>query len=168
MTSEEKEARFEEIATCLKKRDLLKIREILLDNLKKYADDKDFLADCYHLSLRDSLIFQEHNLEMLDYVLEHWSEDNYPQLLADLKKNFSRRRYHLAMNLATYFYEQKQPQEEAEENDELELELKPVKKKRAKKPKRILPLEEKYTVTGIGTTSLLLLVMVVQLLLNGE
>ena len=116
MTSEEKEARFETLSLSLKKRDIFKARELLTENLNIYADDKDFLNDCYHLALTDSLVFQKHNDEMLDYTPAHWSEDMYPNLLTDLKKNFSRKRYHLAMELALYFYEQKHQQEE-EENE---------------------------------------------------
>lgn len=167
MTSEEKEARFETLSLSLKKRDIFKARELLTENLNIYADDKDFLNDCYHLVLADSLVFQKHNDEMLDYTLTHWDEEMYPNLLADLKKNFSRKRYHLAMELALYFYEQKHQQEE-ENEEELEIELKPKKKKKPKKPKRVIPLEQKYTLTGIGTTSLLLIAMIIQLLMSGE
>ena len=135
--------------------------------MREIADDKDFLNDCYHLVLGDSLVFQKHNDEMLDYTLTHWDEEMYPNLLADLKKNFSRKRYHLAMELALYFYEQKHQQEE-ENEEELEIELKPKKKKKTKKPKRVIPLEQKYTLTGIGTTSLLLIAMIIQLLMSGE
>ena len=168
MTSEEKEARFETLSLSLKKRDIFKARELLTENLNIYAHDKDFLNDCYHLALTDSLVFQKHNDEMLDYTLTHWDEEMYPNLLADLKKNFSRKRYHLAMELALYFYEQKHQQEEEENEEELEIELKPKKKKKPKKPKRVIPLEQKYTLTGIGTTSLLLIAMIVQLLMSGE
>ena len=168
MTSEEKEARFETLSLILKKRDIFKARELLIENLKLYDDDKDFLNDCYHLALTDSLVFQKHNDEMLDYTPAHWSEDMYPNLLTDLKKNFSRKRYHLAMELALYFYEQKHQQEEEENKEELEIELKPKKKKKPKKPKRVIPLEQKYTLTGIGTTSLLLIAMIIQLLMSGE
>ena len=167
MTREQKEARFEEVVSCLKKRNILRVRELLLHNLRENADDKDFLNDCYHLVLGDSLVFQKHNDEMLDYTLTHWDEEMYPNLLADLKKNFSRKRYHLAMELALYFYEQKHQQEE-ENEEELEIELKPKKKKKTKKPKRVIPLEQKYTLTGIGTTSLLLIAMIIQLLMSGE
>ena len=167
MTREQKEARFEEVVSCLKKRNILRVRELLLHNLRENADDKDFLNDCYHLVLGDSLVFQKHNDEMLDYTLTHWDEEMYPNLLADLKKNFSRKRYHLAMELALYFYEQKHQQEE-ENEEELEIELKPKKKKKPKKPKRVIPLEQKYTLTGIGTTSLLLIAMIIQLLMSGE
>ena len=167
MTSEEKEARFETLSLSLKKRDIFKARELLTENLNIYADDTDFLNDCYHLVLGDSLVFQKHNDEMLDYTLTHWDEEMYPNLLADLKKNFSRKRYHLAMELALYFYEQKHQQEE-ENEEELEIELKPKKKKKTKKPKRVIPLEQKYTLTGIGTTSLLLIAMIIQLLMSGE
>ncbi|MDD6759778.1 MAG: hypothetical protein PUD99_00010 [Turicibacter sp.] len=167
MTREQKEARFEEVVSCLKKRNILRVRELLLHNLRENADDKDFLNDCYHLVLADSLVFQKHNDEMLDYTLTHWDEEMYPNLLADLKKNFSRKRYHLAMELALYFYEQKHQQEE-ENEEELEIELKPKKKKKPKKPKRVIPLEQKYTLTGIGTTSLLLIAMIIQLLMSGE
>ena len=167
MTTEQKEARFEEAVSCLKKRNILRVRELLLHNLRENADDKDFLNDCYHLVLGDSLVFQKHNDEMLDYTLTHWDEEMYPNLLADLKKNFSRKRYHLAMELALYFYEQKHQQEE-ENEEELEIELKPKKKKKPKKPKRVIPLEQKYTLTGIGTTSLLLIAMIIQLLISGE
>ena len=168
MTSEEKEARFETLSLSLKKRDIFKARELLTENLNIYADDKDFLNDCYHLALTDSLVFQKHNDEMLDYTPAHWDEEMYPNLLADLKKNFSRKRYHLAMELALYFYEQKHQQEEEENKEELEIELKPKKKKKPKKPKRVIPLEQKYTLTGIGTTSLLLIAMIIQLLMSGE
>ena len=168
MTSEEKEARFETLSLSLKKRDIFKARELLTENLNIYADDKDFLNDCYHLALTDSLVFQKHNDEMLDYTPAHWSEDMYPNLLTDLKKNFSRKRYHLAMELALYFYEQKHQQEEEENKEELEIELKPKKKKKPKKPKRVIPLEQKYTLTGIGTTSLLLIARIIQLLMSGE
>ena len=168
MTSEEKEARFETLSLSLKKRDIFKARELLTENLNIYAYDKDFLNDCYHLALTDSLVFQKHNDEMLDYTPAHWSEDMYPNLLTDLKKNFSRKRYHLAMELALYFYEQKHQQEEEENEEELEIELKPKKKKKPKKPKRVIPLEQKYTLTGIGTTSLLLIAMIIQLLMSGE
>ena len=167
MTREQKEARFEEVVSCLKKRNILRVRELLLHNLRENADDKDFLNDCYHLVLGDSLVFQKHNDEMLDYTLTHWDEEMYPNLLADLKKNFSRKRYHLAMELALYFYEQKHQQEE-ENEEELEIELKPKKKKKTKKPKRVIPLEQKYTLTGIGTMSLLLIAMIIQLLMSGE
>ena len=167
MTTEQKEARFEEVVSCLKKRNILRVRELLLHNLRENADDKDFLNDCYHLVLGDSLVFQKHNDEMLDYTLTHWDEEMYPNLLADLKKNFSRKRYHLAMELALYFYEQKHQQEE-ENEEELEIELKPKKKKKTKKPKRVIPLEQKYTLTGIGTMSLLLIAMIIQLLMSGE
>ena len=168
MTSEEKEARFETLSLSLKKRDIFKARELLTENLNIYADDKDFLNDCYHLALTDSLVFQKHNDEMLDYTLTHWDEEVYPNLLADLKKNFSRKRYHLAMELAIYFHDQKKAQEEEENEEELEIELKPKKKKKPKKPKRVIPLEQKYTLTGIGTTSLLLIAMIIQLLMSGE
>ena len=168
MTSEEKEARFETLSLSLKKRDIFKARELLTENLNIYEDDKDFLNDCYHLALTDSLVFQKHNDEMLDYTPAHWSEDMYPNLLTDLKKNFSRKRYHLAMELAIYFHDQKKAQEEEENEEELEIELKPKKKKKPKKPKRVIPLEQKYTLTGIGTTSLLLIVMIIQLLMSGE
>ncbi len=167
MTSEEKEARFETLSLILKKRDIFKARELLIENLKLYDDDKDFLNDCYHLVLTDSLVFQKHNNEILDYTPTHWSEDQYPNLLTHLKKNFSRKRYHLAMELAIYFHEQKKAQEEANEN-ELEIELKPTKKKRPKKPKRVLPLEQKYLLTGITTTTVLLVAMVIQLIIESE
>ena len=167
MTSEEKEARFETLSLSLKKRDIFKARELLTENLNIYSYDKDFLNDCYHLVLGDPLVFQKHNDEMLDYTLTHWDEEVYPNLLADLKKNFSRKRYHLAMELALYFYEQKHQQEE-ENEEELEIELKPKKKKKPKKPKRVIPLEQKETLTGIGTTSLLLIAMIIQLLMSGE
>ena len=85
-----------------------------------------------------------------------------------MKKNFSRKIYHLAMELALYFYEQKHKQEEEENEEELEIELKPKKKKKPKKPKRVIPLEQKYTLTGIGTTSLLLIAMIIQSLMSGE
>lgn len=167
MTSEEKEARFETLSLCLKKRDIFKARELLIENLNSYVDDKDFLNDCYHLVLTDSLIFQKHNDEMLDYTPAHWSEDMYPDLLNNLKRNFSRKRYHLAMELAIYFHDQKKAQEEENEN-ELEIELKPTKKKRQKKPKRVIPLEEKYLLTGITTTTMLLIGMVIQLIIESE
>lgn len=167
MTSEEKEARFETLSLCLKKRDIFKARELLIENLNLYVDDKDFLNDCYHLVLTDSLIFQKHNDEMLDYTPAHWSEDMYPDLLNNLKRNFSRKRYHLAMELAIYFHDQKKAQEEENEN-ELEIELKPTKKKRQKKPKRVIPLEEKYLLTGITTTTMLLIGMVIQLIIESE
>ena len=38
--------------------------------------------------------------------------------------------------------------------------------KKPKKPKRVMPPEEKYTLTGIGTTTALLLIMIVQLLIK--
>ena len=57
---------------------------------------------------------------------------------------------------------------EEENEEELEIELKPKKKKKPKKPKRVIPLEQKYTLTGIGTTSLLLIAMIIQLLMSGE
>ena len=167
MTSEEKEARFETLSLCLKKRDIFKARELLIENLNLYVDDKDFLNDCYHLVLTDSLIFQKHNDEMLDYTPAHWSEDMYPDLLNNLKRNFSRKRYHLAMELAIYFHDQKKAQEEENEN-ELEIELKPTKKKRQKKPKRVISLEEKYLLTGITTTTMLLIGMVIQLIIESE
>lgn len=167
MTSEEKEARFETLSLSLKKRDIFKARELLTENLNIYADDKDFLNDCYHLVLGDSLVFQKHNDEMLDYTLTHWDGEMYPNLLADLKKNFSRKRYHLAMELALYFYEQKHQQEE-ENEEELEIELKPKKKKKTKKPKRVIPLEQKYMLTGITTTTMLLVAMVIQLIIESE
>ena len=128
MTIEEKESRLEEIVNCLKKRNILRVREILLSNLLDYPNDKDFLIECYHLALGDSLVFQKHNQEMLDYKLQHWDEEMYPTLLKDLKKNYSRRRYHLAMDLAIYFDELKQPEELVENEEELEIEIKPVKK----------------------------------------
>ena len=167
MTSEEKEARFETLSLSLKKRDIFKARELLTENLNIYAHDKDFLNDCYHLVLGDSLVFQKHNDEMLDYTLTHWDEEMYPNLLADLKKNFSRKRYHLAMELALYFYEQKHQQEE-ENEEELEIELKPKKKKKTKKTKRVIPLEQKYMLTGITTTTMLLVAMVIQLIIESE
>lgn len=166
MTSEEKEARFETLSLCLKKRDIFKARELLIENLNLYVDDKDFLNDCYHLVLTDSLIFQKHNDEMLDYTPAHWSEDMYPDLLNNLKRNFSRKRYHLAMELSIYFHDQKKAQEENE--NELEIELKPTKKKRQKKPKRVISLEEKYLLTGITTTTMLLIGMVIQLIIESE
>ena len=104
MTSEEKEARFETLSLILKKRDIFKARELLTENLNIYEDDKDFLNDCYHLALTDSLVFQKHNDEMLDYTLTHCDEEVYPNLLADLKNNFSRKRYHLAMELSYVYY----------------------------------------------------------------
>ena len=167
MTSEEKEARFETLSLCLKKRDIFKARELLIENLNLYVDDKDFLNNCYNLVLTDSLIFQKHNDEMLDYTPAHWSEDMYPDLLNNLKRNFSRKRYHLAMELAIYFHDQKKAQEEENEN-ELEIELKPTKKKRQKKPKRVISLEEKYLLTGITTTTMLLIGMVIQLIIESE
>ena len=42
MTSEEKEARFDTLSLYLKKRNLMKGRELLFENLSLYADDKDF------------------------------------------------------------------------------------------------------------------------------
>ncbi len=168
MLEEEKEARLEEMTVFLQRRNLLKVREMLLQNLTAYSEDKEFLTDCYHLVLGDPLIFQKHNGEILDYTVTHWEEERYPALLADLKKNFSRKRYHLAMNVACYFEELKQQQEEVEEQEELEVELKEKKKRKPKKPKRILPREQKYLLTGITTTSLLLIGMVVQLILNQE
>lgn len=169
MTAEEKEARLEQITVFLHRRNLLKVREMLLQNLMECPEDKDFLNDCYHLVLGDPLIFQKHNDEMLDYTVSHWEEERYLALIDDLKKNFSRKRYHLAMNLALYFYEVKQAheQEEVENQDELEVELK-EKKRKPKKPKRILPREQKYLLTGITTSGLLLIGMVVQLILNQE
>ena len=166
MTIEEKESRLEEIVNCLKKRNILRVREILISNLLDYPNDKDFLTQCYHLVLGDPIVFQKHNQEMLDYKLQHWDEEQYPTLLKDLKKNYSRRRYHLAMELAIYFAELKQPKDLEENEEELEIEIKPVKKKKPKKPKRIMPPEEKYTLTGIGTTTALLLIMIVQLLIK--
>ena len=168
MLEEEKEARLEEMTVFLQRRNLLKVREMLLQNLTTYSEDKEFLTDCYHLVLGDPLIFQKHNGEILDYTVTHWEEERYPTLLADLKKNFSRKRYHLAMNVACYFEEVKQQQAEVEEQEELEVELKEKKKRKPKKPKRILPREQKYLLTGITTTSLLLIGMVVQLILNQE
>lgn len=169
MTAEEKEARLEKITVFLHRRNLLKVRELLLQNLMECPEDKDFLNDCYHLVLGDPLIFQKHNNEMLDYTITHWEEERYPLLIADLKKNFSRKRYHLAMNLAIYFFglKQEQESEEVENQNELEVELK-EKKRKPKKPKRILPREQKYLLTGITTSSLLLVGMVVQLILNQE
>lgn len=73
------------------------------------------------------------------------------------------------MNLAIYFFglKQEQESEEVENQNELEVELK-EKKRKPKKPKRILPREQKYLLTGITTSSLLLVGMVVQLILNQE
>ena len=70
------------------------------------------------------------------------------------------------MELAIYFHDQKKAQEENE--NELEIELKPTKKKRQKKPKRVIPLEEKYLLTGITTTTMLLIGMVIQLIIESE
>ena len=75
MTAEEKEARLEEITVFLHRRNLLKVRELLLQNLMECPEDKDFLNDCYHLVLGDPLIFQKHNNEMLDYTITHWEEE---------------------------------------------------------------------------------------------
>ena len=166
MTSEEKESRFDTLSLYLKKRNLMKGRELLFENLSLYADDKDFLNDCYHLGLKDSLILQKHNDEILDYKLDHWDEERYPDLLADLKRNFSRKRYHLAMELATYFHNKKIKQNE--QDNELEIELKPTKKKKPKKTKRVIPLQEKYLITGITTTTMLLIGMIIQLIIEYE
>ena len=175
MTSEEKEARFETLSLSLKKRDIFKARELLTENLNIYADDKDFLNDCYHLALTDSLVFQKHNDEMLDYTPAHWSEDMYPNLLTDLKKNFSRKRYHLCLDLAIHFYALTQVVEEVEVEEDLEEEDEKSKKKRQKREKKKREHRhhwkndhEKYMLTGVGTTAILLLGMVIQLMVSGE
>ena len=70
------------------------------------------------------------------------------------------------MELATYFHNQKIKQDE--QDNELEIELKPTKKKKPKKPKRVIPLQEKYLITGITTTTMLLIGMIIQLIVEHE
>lgn len=165
MNQEEKEARLAQLQLCLKKRDLLKIREFLTQNLEEAVEDKAFLTQCYDLVKEDPIVFQPHNQELLDYEVSHWTEEEYEQFMINLHKNYSRKRYHLAMELALYFYAQKIAKEK-----EMEEKLTPKKKKKAKKvkPKRNISIQEKYKLTGVGTTAILLLAMVIQLVMNGE
>ena len=165
MNEEEKEARLAQLQLCLKKRDLLKIRELLTQNLKDAVVDKEFLIECYDLVKEDPIVFQPHNQELLDYEVTHWTEEEYEQFMINLHKNYSRKRYHLAMELALYFYAQKVAKEK-----EMEEKLAPKKKKKAKKAKskRNIPIQERYKLTGIGITAILLLGMVIELVMNGE
>lgn len=165
MNQEEKEARLAQLQLCLKKRDLLKIRELLTQNLKDAVDDKGFLTECYDLVKEDPIVFQPHNQEILDYEVSNWNIVDYEPLLLHLHKNYSRKRYHLAMELALYFHAR-----EVAKQQEVDDALAPKKKKRPRKvkPKRNIPIKEKHKLTGVGTTFILLLAMMIELIVNGE
>lgn len=165
MNQEEKEARLAQLQLCLKKRDLLKIRELLTQNLKDVVDDKEFLTECYDLVKTDPIVFQPHNQEILDYEVTNWNIADYDLLLSNLHKNYSRKRYHLAMELALYFHAK-----EVAKQQEMEEALAPKKKKRPRKvkPKRNIPIKERHKLTGVGTTFILLLAMMIELIVNGE
>lgn len=165
MNQEEKEARLAQLQLCLKKRDLLKIRELLTQNLKDAVDDKEFLTECYDLVKEDPIVFQPHNQEILDYEVSNWNIADYEPLLLHLHKNYSRKRYHLAMELALYFHAR-----EVAKQQEVDDALAPKKKKRPRKvkPKRNIPIKEKHKLTGVGTTFILLLAMMIELIVNGD
>lgn len=165
MNQEEKEARLAQLQLCLKKRDLLKIRELLTQNLKDVVDDKEFFTECYDLVKTDPIVFQPHNQEILDYEVTNWTIDDYEPLLSKLHKNYSRKRYYLAMELALYFHAK-----EVAKQQEMEEALAPKKKKRPRKvkPKRNIPIKERHKLTGVRTTFILLLAMMIELIVNGE
>lgn len=165
MNEEEKQTRLAELQLCLKKRNIWRVRELLTQNLQDAVADKEFLVQCYDLVKEDPLIFQPHNQEILDYEVSRWTQEAYEQFVMNLPSNYSRKRYHLAMELALYLYAQK-----LEKEKEIEEKLAPKKKKKAKKvkPKRNIPIKERYKLTGVGTTAILLLAMVIELMINGE
>lgn len=168
MLLEEKEAFLEEFKMNIRKRSIFTVRKMLVDVLTLCPEDADFLMNCYDLVKNDSLIFQRHNYEILDYDVRHWSEDGYAKLKKTLDVNFSRKRYHLCLDLAMHFYELTQVvEEEIEEEVEEEGKAKKVKKKRVKRH-HWKNDHEKYMLTGVGTTAILLLGMVIQLIANGE
>lgn len=173
MFVDEKEAFLEEFKLNIRKRSIFTVRNMLVELLKLYPEDEALINVCYELVKNDSLIFQRHNLELLDYDVRHWSEEGYAKLLKSLGANFSRKRYHLCMDLAIHFYELSQVVEEEEielEEDDEEGNTKKAKKEKKKRVKRHhwKTDQEKYRLTGVGTTAILLLGMVIQLMMNGE
>lgn len=175
MLPEEKEAFLNEFKMNIRKRSIFTVRNMLVDILTLCPDDADFLITCYDLVKNDSLIFQRHNYEILDYDVNHWSEEGYAKLKKTLEMNFSRKRYHLCLDLAIHFYELTQVVEEVEVEEELEEEDEKSKKKRQKREKKKREHRhhwkndhEKYMLTGVGTTAILLLGMVIQLMVSGE
>ena len=120
MLVEEKEAFFEEFQMNIRKRSIFTVRNMLVKLLTLCPEDEEFLIQCYDLVKNDSLVFQRHNLEILDYDVRHYSEEGYEKLKKTLGTNFSRKRYHLCMDLAIHFYELTQVVEEEEVDEELE------------------------------------------------
>jgi len=162
---------------CLKTRNIFRVRELLIENLRVYSEDKAFLIYCYELVKKDKLIFQRHDHELLDSVLEKWSELDYQLLLQKLTKNFSQMRYYLAIQLCSYFYELEQKEKERKEAEEAEALLKleaeaeskkdkkiKIKIKRLKREKKKRTAKEKHKLAGIHTTGYLLILMILQLI----
>lgn len=168
MLAEEKEAFLEEFKLNIRKRSIFTVRNMLVKVLALCPEDEDLLTTCYDLVKNDSLIFQRHNYEILDYDVKHWSEEGYEKLLKSLQVNFSRKRYHLCMDLAIHFYELTQVVEEEVLEEDADEEIpKKVKKKRVHRHYWKND-HEKYMLTGVGTTAILLLSMAIQLIVNGE
>ena len=171
--------RLELLKYCIRTRNIFKVRELLLENVRDFPEDKEFLIYCYELVKRDRLIFQNHNHEILEPVLEKWSVDAYEELLEKLIRNFSQMRYHLCMQLSAHFFELKKQElallaeekallelEKQKENEEKEKkkEKRKIKIKRPKRRKRERSAKEKHTLAGVHTTGYLLIVMILQLI----
>ena len=169
--------RLEVLKYCLRTRNIFKVRELLLENIQDFPEDKEFLLYCYELVKRDSLIFQKHNHELLEPILEKWSEESYEELLQKLIRNFSQMRYHLCMQLSIHFFELKKQElallaeeealleiEKQKESEAKEKKKRKIKIKKPKRRKRERSDKDKHTLAGVHTTGYLLIVMILQLI----
>lgn len=171
----EKQSRLDQLNHYLKTRNLFRVRELLIENLADFSEDKEFLMVCYNLAKKDLLVFQKHDHELLEPNLAKWSWEDYEKLTGRLKKNFSQMRYYLVMQLSVNFYKIRQEEQEkllaieiAEKENAEQMRQGKWRLKLYKRSKRGRSDKEKHTLLAIRTTLFLLVAMMVQLILEAN
>lgn len=168
----------------IKKRDLFKVRDLLMQNLNDYPSDLEFLRKCLDIAAADPLIFHKHDQEYLNSNDQKWNWSDYSYLKERLRKNFSQERYATAIVMAGYFEILRIEEAEAAaklEAEQLEAELKKSRAEK-KKQKRLLKkqqrearklkrindqkLPHKQMLMGVKISGLLLIYFIVHLIMT--
>jgi len=134
-----------ELERAIKTRNLFKVRELLMDNLKNFPTDREFLEKCAELAHHDALIYHKHDQEYLNANDQKWNRSDYSYLKQRLRKNFSYERYQVAIKMADYFEILRVKEAEEAAKLEAELALEALRKTRAekKKQKRLLKKQQR-------------------------
>lgn len=79
-----------------------RVRSFLDNNLLWFANDYNFLQECYQIAKKYSFIFDEHDNQKLDYNKRNWTKEYYYKVSGELLSNYSKERYEFLMELAFY------------------------------------------------------------------